>query len=192
MRLTNVECLGPSLPAPCVSSTLVRHFPGLLNRPPKVTILSLLLLTDCPSKYTSFLCQSCPQPKKWRRLLCHMSRLHCIPRDVVSDWGLHFVSQFWKEFCSFLGASITFSPTANQRVPCPLLLSRPRVWLSTKDLPLRVESCKLAPCSNGPVPASKVVYPVAVRLKLPRSMRAHPNFHVACVKLVLMCAPPWY
>ena len=51
-----------------------------------------------------------------------------------------------------------------------------RVWLSKRDLPLRVESRKLAPWLVGPFKIIRKVNPVAVRLQLPTSMR---TFHVS-------------
>lgn len=58
------------------------------------------------------------------------------------------------------------------------------VWLSTKNLPLKVPSKKLAPRFVGPFAVSKVLSPAAVRLRLPRSLRVHLTFHISQVKPV--------
>ena len=72
----------------------------------------------------------------------------------------------------------------SRRVPAPLYTPGQRVWLSAKDLPLRVESKKLAPRFVGPFEIDSVVNPCAVRLKLPASLRVHPTFHVSLLKPV--------
>lgn len=69
-----------------------------------------------------------------------------------------------------------------RRRPAPEYKPGQRVWLSAKDLHLKVPSKKLAPRFVGPFPISKVIGPAAVRLRLPRSIRAYPTFHVSQVK----------
>eukprot|EP00066_Takifugu_rubripes_P011978 XP_011601244.1 PREDICTED: uncharacterized protein LOC105416325 [Takifugu rubripes] len=74
---------------------------------------------------------------------------------------------------------------ANQRWT-PALSYQPcqKVWLSTKDLPLQVESQKLAPCFIGPFEVEQIVNPTAVHLKLSPAFKMHPTFHVSKVKPV--------
>ncbi|XP_057191808.1 uncharacterized protein LOC130555532 [Triplophysa rosa] len=114
-----------------------------------------------------------PSTREMSQLMVdHGFRLHGLPVDVVSDRGPQFISRFWKEFCRQIWASASLSSVCGQRV-----------WLSTKDLPLRVPSRKLAPRFIGPFRITKVVNPVAVRLKLPPNLgRVHPVIHVSRVK----------
>uniref|UniRef100_A0A673CBI9 Gypsy retrotransposon integrase-like protein 1 n=1 Tax=Sphaeramia orbicularis TaxID=375764 RepID=A0A673CBI9_9TELE len=86
---------------------------------------------------------------------------------------------------ALLKASGRYKTSADaHRTPAPVYHPDQRVWLSAKHLPLRIESRKLAPRFVGPFPISKIINPVSVRLKLPRSMRIHPTFHVSQIKPV--------
>ena len=39
----------------------------------------------------------------------HVFQIHGLPVDIVSDWGPHFSSQFWKAFCTLIGLSASLS-----------------------------------------------------------------------------------
>ncbi len=67
----------------------------------------------------------------------------------------------------------------------PVYVAGQKVWLSTKNIPLRSVSNKLAPKFIGPLTVTKIISPVAVRLNLPPAYRRiHPVFHVSKIKPV--------
>ncbi|XP_061663561.1 uncharacterized protein LOC133493784 isoform X2 [Syngnathoides biaculeatus] len=70
------------------------------------------------------------------------------------------------------------SAADRKRRAAPEIRVGQRMWLSTKDLTLRMESRKLAPRCVGPFPITKIINPVAVSLRLPRSMKVEPTFHI--------------
>ncbi|RXN12118.1 Pol poly [Labeo rohita] len=73
-----------------------------------------------------------------------------------------------------------------RRTPAPKYICGQRVWLSSKDLPLKVPARKLAPRFLGPYRITKVLSPAAVRLRLPSVFaRVHPVFQVSRVKPVI-------
>jgi hypothetical protein len=61
----------------------------------------------------------------------------------------------------------------------PTLKEGNQVWLDGKNLKLRYPKIKLAPKWYGPFPITKVLGPVNYRLKLLRTWRIHPTFHLS-------------
>ncbi len=67
----------------------------------------------------------------------------------------------------------------------PVYIMGQKVWLSSKNIPLRSVSNKLAPKFIGPFTVTMIISPVAVCLKLPPAYRRiHPVFHVSKLKPV--------
>ena len=60
-----------------------------------------------------------------------------------------------------------------------------RVWLSTKNLPLRIGTRKLASIWAGPYLVTDIVGNVAYRLELPSDWQIHDVFHVSQLKPVI-------
>lgn len=59
-----------------------------------------------------------------------------------------------------LSKMVQMAVADRKRPSAPSYTMRQRVWLATKNLPLRVESCKLTPRLIGPFQIAKVIYPV--------------------------------
>lgn len=78
---------------------------------------------------------------------------------------------------ALLSSSDRYQRSANwHRIPPPHYTPGWCVCLSMWDLPLRVESGKLAPRVRGTIPISRLINLAAVQLHLPRSMKIHPTF----------------
>lgn len=86
---------------------------------------------------------------------------------------------------TLLKVSARYQRQANKRRQLgPSFRVGQKVWLSTKNLPLRIESKKFTPRYIGPFRILRRVNPVAYQLAIPRSLRVSPVFHVSLLKKV--------
>ncbi|XP_069615942.1 uncharacterized protein [Ranitomeya imitator] len=84
---------------------------------------------------------------------------------------------------TLVSAQERFKKAADRfRKPAPTYKVGDMVWLSTKNLKLRIPTSKLGQKYVGPYKISGIVSPVACRLKLPNSLKIHPVFHVSLLK----------
>ncbi|KAL0172961.1 hypothetical protein M9458_033272 [Cirrhinus mrigala] len=72
--------------------------------------------------------------------------------------------------------------TNTRRTSAPRYTSGQKVWLSTKNIRLRLPCKKQSPRFIGPFEIIKEINPVAYELKLPEKYRIHPVFHVSALK----------
>ena len=59
-----------------------------------------------------------------------------------------------------------------------------KVWLATKNLPLRAGTRKLSAIWAGPFEVIEAIGPVAYRLRLPEDWGVHDVFHISQLKAV--------
>uniref|UniRef100_A0A6I8RAB1 Gypsy retrotransposon integrase-like protein 1 n=1 Tax=Xenopus tropicalis TaxID=8364 RepID=A0A6I8RAB1_XENTR len=106
---------------------------------------------------------------------------------AADDLAAH-MSVIWAATKSNLEKSSLIHKTFadRRRKPSPPYKVGEKVWLSSKNIRLKVPSPKLGPKFLGPFSISEVINPVAVRLQLPPEMRIPNVFHVSLLKPVVL------
>ncbi|CAJ0960766.1 unnamed protein product [Ranitomeya imitator] len=105
----------------------------------------------------------------------------------VADWAVE-ARDIWDRTQDAIRASkerMRSSADAHRR-PAPTFAPGDLVWLSARNIRLRVESTKFAPRYLGPFKVLEQVNPVVYRLALPTRLGITDTFHVSLLKPVYM------
>ncbi len=101
----------------------------------------------------------------------------------ITDWLQHS-EEVWDRAHTHLLHAVRQVHQANRhRRPSPAHTPGQWVWLSTRDLRLRLPCRKLSPRYVGPFKISRQITPVSFRLELPSNYRISLTFHVSLLKL---------
>ncbi len=101
----------------------------------------------------------------------------------VTDWLQHSEEVWDRAHTHLLHAVRRQEQQANRhRRPNPEYTPGQWVWLSTKDLRLRLPCKKLSPRYVGPFKILRQISPVSFRLELPANYRISATFHVSLLK----------
>uniref|UniRef100_A0A3B1KK37 Gypsy retrotransposon integrase-like protein 1 n=1 Tax=Astyanax mexicanus TaxID=7994 RepID=A0A3B1KK37_ASTMX len=105
---------------------------------------------------------------------------------AVDDWFTHS-ERAWEQTHARLGLAVRRQKAQadRHRGETPLFNPGDRVWLSTRDLKLRLPCCKLSPQFVGPFRILQRINNVTYKLLLPRNYRVSPSFHVSLLRPVI-------
>ena len=106
--------------------------------------------------------------------------------QAVDDW-FRRAERTWQQTHTQLRRAVQRQKIQadRHRTPAPIYRPGDRVWLSTRDLRLRLPCRKLSPRFVGPFKILRRVNPVAVTLQLPAHYRISPTFHVSLLRPVI-------
>lgn len=108
----------PSAPWKEIGMDFIVDFPANGDKTVIWTIIDLF------SKKAHFVpCSGLPLARKLAKLFIqHIYRLHGVPRRIISDRGVQFTAQFWRNFIKLIGSSqglsTAFHPSSNGASEC--------------------------------------------------------------------------